>query len=64
MVKRYRLNSDFGIVCETTRRGMTIYVVLICVPWEEVIEEYVNIKDKDEANRLFIELRRKYSGIR
>lgn len=58
-VKRYRLNRDFGIECVMGER-MAVRVILISVIFEPVIEHTEEIKDKDEANRIFKEYKEKY----
>lgn len=39
---------------------MSIYVIMTSVWFEPIIEEYNNISDTGEANRLFKEMTRKY----
>lgn len=58
-IKRYKLNKDFQIVCKTGK-SMSIYVIMTSVWFEPIIEEYNNISDTGEANRLFKEMTRKY----
>lgn len=60
MFKEYRLNSDFMLRCVGDNSGMSVSVILISVPWLPVLEEFSGMTDKDEANRVFQELVRKY----
>lgn len=58
-VKKYTLNKDFEIECEMGS-SMSIRVILVSVPFEPVIEEFKDIRDKNEANQKFKELAQKY----
>ena len=63
-VKRYKIDNDWGMECYTYRDGsMSIDVVMISVPWNEVVETTGKIKDKDEANSRFKELFNKYKNL-
>ena len=58
-VKRYTLNRDFTIECEMGDK-MSVRVIMISLPFEPVIEEIKDIKDKNVANQKFKELAQKY----
>lgn len=63
--KAYRVNSSWGIECYTDRNPYTnemsyrVDVVMLGVPWLEVVESYI-VHDKDEANKIFLVMAKKY----
>ena len=61
-VKSYKVNESFGINCTTIDNSMSIEVVMLFVPWLEVVEGKYNLIDKEEANKAFKELADKYKG--
>lgn len=62
-VKSYKVNESFGINCTTIDNSMSIEVVMLVVPWLEVVEGKYNLTDKEEANKAFKCLADKYKGI-
>lgn len=62
-VKSYKVNESFGINCTTIDSSMSIEVVMLVVPWLEVVEGKYNLTDKEEANKAFKLLADKYKGI-
>lgn len=60
MRKEYKLNDTFGIVCSGSENRMNVEVVMISVPWEEVVESVRGISDKDTANATFKAMVAKY----
>lgn len=62
-VKQYAINKDWGINCIQGADGkMGIEVIMLCVPWQEVVEAEYGITEKDRANKLFKELVAKYKA--
>lgn len=57
--KEYRLNKDYMIECIFGEK-MSVRVIMVSVPFEPVMEEYVNIADKNEANQIFKNMVQKY----
>lgn len=67
-LKNYRVHPDWSIDCITCEsmsgeKTYSLYVIMECVSWKDVIHKYENIKSKEEANRLFKELTIKYKYI-
>ena len=63
-IKSYKVNNTWGINCITNNDGsMGLEVVMISVPWQEIVESEYNIKDKDVANVKFKELVNKYRQL-
>lgn len=62
MYREYKLNGTFGIVCSSNGASMRVEVVMICVPWLEVVEGYNTLENVDEANRVFKQMVEKYKG--
>lgn len=63
-VKSYKVNNTWGINCITYDNGtMGLEVVMLTVPWLEVVEAKYKIKDKSEANAKFKELAEKYKKL-
>lgn len=60
MKKFYKLNEDFTIECESGDGRMSVSVICTGIWFEPVLEEYRDITDKDEGNRIFKEMRLKY----
>ena len=58
MLREYRLNRDFTIVCEIGTK-MSIKVIQESLEWKPVIEEVV-VDSKEEGNLLFKRLVEKY----
>lgn len=59
--KEYRLNKDYTIECIFGEK-MTVRVIMVSVPFEPVMEEYINITDKNEANQIFKKMVQKYKA--
>lgn len=66
-VKRYDLGNGWGIDCITHidfgEKSYEINVVMLCVPWEEVVHSIKKIKDPAEANQKFKELVERYKKL-
>lgn len=56
-VKSFTLNRDFGIDCQTKVvdgvKLYSVYVVLISVPFLEIVESVERLTSPEEANRVF-----------
>lgn len=64
MVKSYKINNTWGINCITNTDGsMSIDVIMVSVPWQEVVESTGKVFDKDLANYKFKELVQKYKNL-
>lgn len=64
MVKSYKINEQWGINCITYDNGtMGLEVVMLTVPWLEVVDSVYKITDKTEANNKFKELSAKYKNL-
>lgn len=64
MVKSYKINNTWGINCITNTDGsMSIDVIMVSVPWQEVVESTGKVFDKDLANSKFKELVQKYKNL-
>lgn len=61
-VKSYKINDSWGIKCTTVDNSMSIEVVMLFVPWLEVVDGVYNLTDKEKANKAFKELADKYKG--
>ena len=61
-VKSYKINESWGIKCTTVDSSMSIEVVMLFVPWLEVVDGVYNLTDKEKANKAFKELADKYKG--
>jgi hypothetical protein len=61
-VKSYKINESWGINCTTVDSSMSIEVVMLFVPWLEVVDGVYNLTDKEKANKAFKELADKYKG--
>lgn len=59
-IKDYRLNENFGIRCITYPSSYSVEIVILGLPWLEVVESVERIPNKDEANRVFLQLKNKY----
>ena len=63
-LKQYKINNSWGINCITYENGtMGLEVMMLQVPWLEVVESVSGIADKNTANKLFKELVEKYRCI-
>lgn len=58
MLREYRLNRDFTIVCETGEK-MGITVIQESLEWKPVLESVV-VESKEDGNLLFKKLAEKY----
>ena len=64
MVKSYKINNTWDINCITNTDGsMSIDVIMVSVPWQEVVESTGKVFDKDLANSRFKELVQKYKKL-
>lgn len=61
--KRYKINRDFGIVCETYSDHYNVKVIQFGLPFELPLEEVEKIRTSDEANKVFRSLLAKYKKI-
>ena len=61
-MKEYILNTTWGIRCYSVGDVNRIEVVMLTVPWLEIVEEWSG-RNKDEANRMFKKLRDKYKVL-
>ena len=67
--KTYDLKNGYGIECITIEnefygtKWFQIDVVMLCVPWKEVVESYSNIKSKEQANEVYQRLAKKYKAL-
>lgn len=61
--KRYKINKDFGIICETCNDYYNVKIVQLGLPFDLPLEEYSKIKSSDEANKIFKQLVDKYKYI-
>ena len=67
--KTYKLSYDYSIKCVTSINNLgekkySVQVVVDSLPWEEEVESVKNLRDPNEANRVFLELKAKYTGAR
>lgn len=64
--KHYDLKNGFGVICTTDEdnfsheKSYSIEVVMLTVPWQEVVVRKSNINTSEEANLVFKELVEKY----
>lgn len=67
--KYYSLNNGYGIVCTTVTNVFTneksyiVEVLLLTVPWQEVLFRKEGIRTPKEANDLFKQLVSKYKQL-
>lgn len=63
-VKSYKVNNWWGINCITRDSGsMRVEVVMLQVPWQEVVDFTDNITDKNVANNTFKSYVEKYRSL-
>lgn len=68
--KTYDLKNGYGIDCITIEneyyntKWFQIDVVMLCVPWREVVESYGRISSSDEANNIFKSMVEKYRKLK
>lgn len=64
IVKSYKINEQWGINCITYDNGtMNLEVVMLTVPWLEVVESTGRLYNKGLANSKFKELVQKYKKL-
>lgn len=61
--KRYKINKDFGIICETYDDYYNVKVIQFGLQFELPLEEYSKIRSSTEANKVFKRLVDKYKYI-
>lgn len=67
--KSYNLGNGYGIECVTIENQYTgeryfnVNVILLAVPWLEVVNRVTRIYDPTVANRVFKEFKERYGSL-
>lgn len=67
--KAYNLGNGYGIECVTIENQYTgeryfdVNVILLAVPWLEVVNKVTRISDPTVANKVFKEFKERYGSL-